>query len=434
MKFHLEGGQSPAAVRPARIEIGEDAESAPRFATHTRVEARRLREETALQTRIWTSTLGMTALSCALSASCLIFGAQAFAADAALLAKGGAVLAELESSGADVTALDVQLGRVAVDDASKSARTLLRTEPNRSDTGRSPEVDALAVREVEPAPVDALRNVDLSTLCMSVGSPAGGWLVNGIQLPAEPGIQIRVNRNYGTRETIEAIRAAARKVRNLYPQTQDIIVGDISTKTGGHLPPHKSHQSGRDADISYYHSGPTSKRFVDVSRSNLDVPRTWAFIEGLLASGQVEYLFIDWRVQKLLYAYARDFAKEPPERLARLFQHPRGRNTRVGVIRHARGHRNHMHVRFFSPEAVAAVRTYFEVTGQSPVRTVPRFHKVRRGDSLWKIAQKYKVSIKQLARWNHIRRNAVLPLGHRLRVGSRQIVQPPPAALKTPGT
>lgn len=44
-----------------------------------------------------------------------------------------------------------------------------------------------------------------------------------------------------------------------------------------------------------------------------------------------------------------------------------------------------------------------------------RFHKVRKGDTLGKIARKYGVSINTLCKLNHIRRNTLLRIGRRLR-------------------
>ena len=41
-------------------------------------------------------------------------------------------------------------------------------------------------------------------------------------------------------------------------------------------------------------------------------------------------------------------------------------------------------------------------------------HHVRQGDTLWAIANQYKVYISQLRRWNGIRNNQVLRLGQRI--------------------
>jgi membrane-bound lytic murein transglycosylase D len=46
-------------------------------------------------------------------------------------------------------------------------------------------------------------------------------------------------------------------------------------------------------------------------------------------------------------------------------------------------------------------------------------HKVRRGDSLWKIAKKYRVQIAQLTKWNRINKKALLMPGQKLVVYTR---------------
>lgn len=51
-------------------------------------------------------------------------------------------------------------------------------------------------------------------------------------------------------------------------------------------------------------------------------------------------------------------------------------------------------------------------------RAVQRYYKVRKGDSLWKIARKMNVSVKQLRRWNSLDKRSVIRPGQRLAVRS----------------
>jgi membrane-bound lytic murein transglycosylase D len=64
-------------------------------------------------------------------------------------------------------------------------------------------------------------------------------------------------------------------------------------------------------------------------------------------------------------------------------------------------------------------------SGYAPKPSPPipgaRYHTVRRGESLWSIAQRYGVTISDLSRWNDMDRNGVL------RVGARLAVAPPPS-------
>ena len=48
-----------------------------------------------------------------------------------------------------------------------------------------------------------------------------------------------------------------------------------------------------------------------------------------------------------------------------------------------------------------------------------RIHRVRRGDSLWKIARRYRVSLKKLKRWNGIYKTRYLRIGERIVIRGR---------------
>ena len=51
----------------------------------------------------------------------------------------------------------------------------------------------------------------------------------------------------------------------------------------------------------------------------------------------------------------------------------------------------------------------------SAAAAAPARHRVRKGDTLWSIAHRYHVSVKDLKRWNHLRDSDVRP-GQQLRV------------------
>ncbi|MFY0530837.1 hypothetical protein [Nannocystis pusilla] len=52
---------------------------------------------------------------------------------------------------------------------------------------------------------------------------------------------------------------------------------------------------GTDADVT---------RFITATKDNLDVARSWALIEAVLATDQVHYVFMDYGLQKLFYEHA----------------------------------------------------------------------------------------------------------------------------------
>ena len=132
---------------------------------------------------------------------------------------------------------------------------------------------------------------------------------------------------------------------------------------------------------------------------------------------KVEYIFSDRRLIEKLYQYAKSVKKLPDEDLDKLFSYRRGRR---GIVRHLRGHADHMHIRFHARESVAAVKELIKRNGTGILKPVPVYSKIRRGDSLWRIAKRHRTSVKKLRRWNRLRRRAILRPGKRLVVGWRR--------------
>lgn len=182
----------------------------------------------------------------------------------------------------------------------------------------------------------------------SVGKPNKGRVLGARLLPADGRGWIRKNDKaaYGTDETVAIITWVAQRLVAMYPGTVPMVVGDLSRERGGRLRPHSSHQSGRDVDIGYYFTdNEVLRNFKNATRDTLDVEKNWTLIDLMLSTGQVEYLFIDRKLQPPLYeeALRRGWAEEE---LKELFEAPLGNGYRRGIIRHQKGHRHHIHVRF----------------------------------------------------------------------------------------
>jgi murein endopeptidase len=136
-------------------------------------------------------------------------------------------------------------------------------------------------------------------------------------------------------------------VAQTFPDTPPLWIQDLSRAEGGRLRPHRSHQSGRDVDIALYpKSGRALRRFSALPINEVDLPRTWAFIEALLRTGTVRYIFMDRALQTPVRGFARSIGWPEPW-LNRIFQSPGG--NRSSIIRHIRGHRDHLHIRFRCP-------------------------------------------------------------------------------------
>lgn len=192
----------------------------------------------------------------------------------------------------------------------------------------------------------------------SVGKPNNGRLLGGRLMPADGRGWIRKNDKgpYGTDETVAMLIWVCRRMVSMYPGTVPLVIGDLSRQRGKKLRPHASHQSGRDVDIGYYFvDNEVLRRFKNASRKTMDVEKTWTLIDLLLSTGQIEYLFIDRKLQPPLYEEAgrRGWSEEE---LKELFEAPLGKGYRRGIIRHQKGHRHHIHVRFHCDSGDARCR------------------------------------------------------------------------------
>ena len=178
--------------------------------------------------------------------------------------------------------------------------------------------------------------------------PQRGKLVNGRQLPTHEAYTIKRAHNvYGTKRTIVLIGQVVDAYQRRAPGGPKLRIGDISKQGGGPLDGHLSHQEGRDLDIGLVLEGKLADRlhFSGASHDNVDLERTWALIEEFVATGEVRCIFLDYEIQGWIYEWAKQNGV-PKRKLDEYFQYPRGAGRNHGIIRHWRGHRNHLHVRF----------------------------------------------------------------------------------------
>lgn len=181
----------------------------------------------------------------------------------------------------------------------------------------------------------------------SYGRANGGRLYNGVLLENSPGLRVRsAARAYATQRTIQLLQAAMADVKARWPDAPELVAGDLSQRNGGRIRPHLSHQSGRDADISYYFRGNVQlPNLHAMTYETVDTVKTWHLFKTLIDTGQVEFIFAVRPVQRALYEYARSIGYSEEE-LAPILQYPRPNGTRAGIIRHVSGHDTHFHIRF----------------------------------------------------------------------------------------
>jgi len=201
-----------------------------------------------------------------------------------------------------------------------------------------PEEEAALEGAAAPLPTFSIKPGGLS-----VGKPSRGSLSHGVPLPKSDMYTVRnADKAYGATHAIEQMMLAMASFRATSGYDQKLVIGAMSLKKGGRFRPHKSHQSGRDVDIRM-------PRNVGVKRvkstSDIDWRATWHFVKALAATGEVDYIFMSWSRQRLLYRAAKAQGATSAE-LKTLIQYPRKPKTNNGLVRHSKGHDTHIHVRF----------------------------------------------------------------------------------------
>ncbi|WP_170920459.1 penicillin-insensitive murein endopeptidase [Desulfacinum hydrothermale] len=261
-------------------------------------------------------------------------------------------------------------------------------------------------------------------LTRSIGKPFRGRLEGGIRFPADlGGYRLRgPERSYATPELIGGVLDAIEKVRTAYPHTVDVQIGDISRRRGGWFRGHRSHQNGRDIDIGMYAKGNRLlPHFVPMNRHNLDVAKTWTLVDGLLQTGRVKYIFMDRSIQRLLYRYALDHGWDKTY-LDRLFYNV-GKAHREAIIRHARRHRDHLHVRFYAPWSTLAGKlrrldphraALIELAQNAFLPKTVHYYVHGTEPDLRTLARSFGVRLDDLLRWNNLTEASPLSPGMQL--------------------
>lgn len=314
----------------------------------------------------------------------------------------GYAAAAAAADGEDTASLD--------DDIDEEAEALAPAPTRAPQPPRSP---LLALSDTELA---AKYKQDPASLGpISAGRAGAGVLVNGVQMPkSDQWILLDPGRAYGTAETVDALTRIIGRVNERYPGTAPLPIGHLSAQRGGHLNPHVSHQSGRDADVGYYYQRPLGA-FITATAANLDPARTWALVKAAIRETDVEMILMDRSIQRILVDYAA-LNGEDPVFLDEVFQ-IRNKNARA-PIRHIKGHANHLHFRFHNPVAEELGRRLAHLISipriprrapASPVEvaggpgTSYAQHRARSGDTLVILAKRYGCSVEDIQRANGLR-------------------------------
>jgi penicillin-insensitive murein endopeptidase len=212
---------------------------------------------------------------------------------------------------------------------------------------------------------DKYERSPYSLMSLSVGHPNDGWQVRAKRLRSRAEIKVRaksVDRNYGHPALVLMLRRSAADVAKAVPGSV-MVVGDLSTKTGGAIGGHRSHQSGRDADIAFYMRDAKDRPVVppsfvafdgegharDGSGLTFDDRRNWLLVQSWARDRRagLSHIFISSPLRKRLLAFANrypEFRKYRGEAAALLKQPEAGED-----------HSDHFHVRISCPKRQAEI-------------------------------------------------------------------------------
>ena len=161
---------------------------------------------------------------------------------------------------------------------------------------------------------------------------------------------------WGLEPLVTMIERAARAVRHHFPDAI-VSVGHLSRAGGGDIDRHRSHESGRDADVSFFVRTATGKQLLpshfvafrgDGSSlawpgAYFDDAKNWALVAAMVSDSEahVSHLFVAEPLRARLLAYAERIGAPAAIRVraAEAMQQPRG----------ALPHDDHFHVRIACP-------------------------------------------------------------------------------------
>ncbi len=218
-----------------------------------------------------------------------------------------------------------------------SAKLLRTLNPGLRGRKRVREGDALRVYDAE-----------LAAPTRSLGAPNRGKLEGAVPLPEGESWRLRQHRArvYGNHVMVESLVQAFEAYGAAYSDPPQVRLGDLSDRNGGRLAPHKSHRSGRDVDIGYVlRPGFRGERYWQrADEESFDAEKNWFLVKALIETGNVQQIFMSVRLQKLILPLAE--RELSPEQMARYFRRANPDPRSPSIIKHWKGHLDHMHVRF----------------------------------------------------------------------------------------
>jgi penicillin-insensitive murein endopeptidase len=206
----------------------------------------------------------------------------------------------------------------------------------------------------------AYRRSPFALMSLSVGPPNNGWQLRAKKLKSSDNLWIQaksVPHSYGHPALVLMLYRTAKQMAREQPGSV-LLVGDLSREFGGPLAGHRSHQSGRDADVGFFVTDSKGKpqnsrqlrsfdahgRARDGSGLRFDDYRNWLLVQLWLKDDRadLEYVFIASHLRRRLleFARARPAFRKYVEPAAQFLKQPSN-----GLP-----HDDHFHVRIACPE------------------------------------------------------------------------------------
>jgi penicillin-insensitive murein endopeptidase len=194
----------------------------------------------------------------------------------------------------------------------------------------------------------------------SVGAPNEGRLIGGKQLRSSSSLRAVGSLRWGVPELVDMLVKSSELVAKKHPGSV-LTVADLSRRGGGDVEGHRSHESGRDADVAFYlRKGNklfVAPRFVQFEESLeaktpegvvFDADRNWTLVEAWLRDPRAKVLqiFVANHLRKELLAAAKraGASESVQQRAADVLVQPKN----------ALPHDDHFHVRVACPATGSA--------------------------------------------------------------------------------
>lgn len=214
-------------------------------------------------------------------------------------------------------------------------------------------------RATEPTLPARYRDYPFNVMSLTVGHPNDGYQVRAKKLSDTPHLVVKASSTrarYGHPALVLMLRRSAKQVSRDAGGIK-MLVGDLSRERGGPLYGHRSHQSGRDADVGFFATNAKGKsvqlrdfvkfdakgKALDGSHLVFDDYRNWLLVQAWVTDTRagLSHIFVSHGLRARLLAFAAKdarFARYVP-RAAELLKQPE----------YGEPHDDHFHVRIACP-------------------------------------------------------------------------------------